>query len=63
MGAKRYGGGSAIAVHRPGDRITVRRDGEELSGEYRGLTREGFLRLVDGGGRETVIAHGELARW
>jgi len=51
-----------IAVHRPGDRITVRRDGEELSGEYRGLTREGFLRLLTGA-RETVIAHGELARW
>lgn len=52
----------SISVHRPGDRMTVRRDGEELSGEYRGLTREGFLRLGTAAGEE-VIAHGELARW
>lgn len=50
------------ALHRPGDQLTVRRDGEELSGEYRGLTREGFLRLGTASG-ETVVAHGELARW
>jgi BirA family biotin operon repressor/biotin-[acetyl-CoA-carboxylase] ligase len=50
------------ALHRPGDPMTVRRDGEELSGEYRGLTREGFLRLATPAG-ETVVSHGELARW
>ena len=50
------------ALHRPGDRMTVRRDGVEVSGEYRGLTREGFLRLGTPAG-ETVVANGELARW
>ena len=50
------------ALHRPGDRLTVRRDGEEVSGEYRGLTPEGFLRLATPPG-ETVVAHGELVRW
>jgi BirA family biotin operon repressor/biotin-[acetyl-CoA-carboxylase] ligase len=52
----------ATALHRPGDRLTVRRDGEEFSGEYRGLTREGFLRLGTPAG-ETVFSNGELARW
>ncbi|MEO8431090.1 MAG: biotin--[acetyl-CoA-carboxylase] ligase [Acidobacteriota bacterium] len=52
-----------VALHRPGDRLTVRREGEELSGEYRGLTREGFLRLGTAAGGETVVAVGELARW
>lgn len=51
-----------VALHRPGDRLTVRREGEEVSGEYRGLTPEGFLRLQTGAG-ETVVAVGELARW
>ena len=52
----------ATALHRPGDQLTVRRDGEEFSGEYRGLTREGFLRLGTAAG-ETVFSNGELARW
>ncbi len=51
-----------VSLHRPGDPLTVRRDGSELSGEYRGLTPEGFLRLATSTG-ETVLATGELARW
>ncbi|MEP6800504.1 MAG: biotin--[acetyl-CoA-carboxylase] ligase [Acidobacteriota bacterium] len=51
-----------VSIHRPGDRLTVRRDGEDLSGEYRGLTPEGFLRLGTPGG-ETVCVTGELAKW
>lgn len=50
------------AVHRPGDRLTVRRDGEEVSGEYLGIDRAGFLRLRTGAG-ETVVPSGELAEW
>ncbi|MCA1581604.1 MAG: biotin--[acetyl-CoA-carboxylase] ligase [Acidobacteria bacterium] len=51
-----------VSLHRPGDRLTIRRDGEEVSGAYRGLTPEGFLRLETSAG-ETVCATGELARW
>ncbi|MEP7132485.1 MAG: biotin--[acetyl-CoA-carboxylase] ligase [Acidobacteriota bacterium] len=51
-----------VSIHRPGDQLTVRRDGEEVSGEYRGLTPEGFLRLGTPAG-ETVCVAGELARW
>ena len=51
-----------MSVHRPGDPLTVRREGTELSGEYQGLTPEGFLRLATSAG-ETVLTTGELARW
>jgi BirA family biotin operon repressor/biotin-[acetyl-CoA-carboxylase] ligase len=51
-----------VCLHRPGDRLTVRRERDEISGEYRGLTPEGFLRLSTENG-ETVCATGELARW
>lgn len=51
------------SVHHPGDRLTVRSPGGDLSGEYRGLTPEGFLRLAMPGGDETVFSSGELAAW
>jgi BirA family biotin operon repressor/biotin-[acetyl-CoA-carboxylase] ligase len=51
-----------VSVHRPGDPLTVRREGTELSGQYQGLTPEGFLRLATSAG-ETVLTTGELARW
>jgi BirA family biotin operon repressor/biotin-[acetyl-CoA-carboxylase] ligase len=51
-----------VSLHRPGDSLTVRREGAEVSGEYRGLTPEGFLRLATSAG-ETVLTTGELARW
>jgi len=51
------------SVHHPGDRLTVRSSAGELSGEYRGLTPEGFLRLAMAGGGETVLSSGELASW
>jgi len=51
-----------VSVHRPGDRIRVRRDGEVLAGRYLGLDPSGFLRLeIDGG--QTVVASGELEEW
>ena len=53
------------SVHHPGDRLTIRTSGGEgeLTGEYRGLTPEGFLRLATAGGGETVLSSGELASW
>ena len=50
------------SLHRPGDRLTVRRDGEELTGEYLGLDPSGFLRLKTEQG-EAVLAAGEVAKW
>ena len=50
------------SVHRPGDRMTVRREGKELTGRYAGLSPEGFLRLKTPSG-ETVVSSGEVARW
>lgn len=50
------------ALHRPGDAITVRRNGEEVRGEYLGLDGSGFLRLKTAAG-ETVVAAGEVAQW
>jgi len=50
------------AAHHLGDRMTIRRGDRELTGEYRGLSPEGFLRLATGSG-ETVVATGELAKW
>lgn len=51
-----------VAVHRPGDRLTVRRNGGEITGAYAGLDRSGFLRLETDAGEQTVAA-GELAAW
>ena len=50
------------AVHHPGDRIRVRRNGDEVEGDYDGLTPEGFLRLKAGREHVTITA-GELLRW
>ncbi|HEY1251528.1 MAG TPA: biotin--[acetyl-CoA-carboxylase] ligase [Thermoanaerobaculia bacterium] len=50
------------SLHHPGDRMTVRRDGEEVTGEYLGLSPAGFLRLRTEKG-ETVLANGEVSQW
>ncbi len=50
------------SLHRPGDRMTIRQDGEELTGEYLGLDPSGFLRLRTAEG-EAVLAAGEVAKW
>jgi BirA family biotin operon repressor/biotin-[acetyl-CoA-carboxylase] ligase len=50
------------SAHRPGDRMTVRRNGEELTGDYLGLDPSGFLRLRTDQG-EAVLASGEVSRW
>jgi BirA family biotin operon repressor/biotin-[acetyl-CoA-carboxylase] ligase len=51
-----------ISVHRKGDTIRVRRDGELVTGQYVGLDPSGFLRLKTLGG-EAVVASGELEEW
>jgi BirA family transcriptional regulator, biotin operon repressor / biotin---[acetyl-CoA-carboxylase] ligase len=51
-----------VSVHRPGDRIAVWRNGEEVAGAYAGLTSQGFLRLATGSGEE-VLATGEVTQW
>ncbi len=51
-----------VATHRPGDRLTIRRNGEEISGAYLGLDPSGFLRLQTLAG-ETTVAAGEVAAW
>jgi BirA family biotin operon repressor/biotin-[acetyl-CoA-carboxylase] ligase len=51
-----------VSLHRPGDRIRVRRDGKELTGQYVGLDHSGFLRLKTSQG-EAVVANGELDEW
>jgi BirA family transcriptional regulator, biotin operon repressor / biotin---[acetyl-CoA-carboxylase] ligase len=50
------------SLHRPGDVMTVRRNGEDVTGRYVGLDKAGFLRLQTESG-ETVVASGEVARW
>jgi BirA family biotin operon repressor/biotin-[acetyl-CoA-carboxylase] ligase len=50
------------SLHRPGDRMTIRREGEELTGEYLGLDPSGFLRLKTEAG-EAVLPAGEVAKW
>jgi BirA family biotin operon repressor/biotin-[acetyl-CoA-carboxylase] ligase len=52
----------SASLHRPGDRMTVRRGGEDVTGEYAGLDPSGFLRLRTPGG-ETVLTGGEVAEW
>ncbi|HEY1435300.1 MAG TPA: biotin--[acetyl-CoA-carboxylase] ligase [Thermoanaerobaculia bacterium] len=51
-----------VAAHRPGDRMTVRRNGEEISGAYLGLDPSGFLRLKTEAG-ETIVSTGEISLW
>jgi len=50
------------SLHHPGDRMTVRRNGEEVTGEYLGLNPAGFLRLRTEKG-EAVVATGEVSEW
>ena len=50
------------SLHRPGDKITVRRNGEEVTGQYLGLDPSGFLRLRTESG-EAVVSSGEVASW
>ncbi|MEP6993200.1 MAG: biotin--[acetyl-CoA-carboxylase] ligase [Acidobacteriota bacterium] len=50
------------SLHRPGDRMTIRRQGEDLTGEYLGLDASGFLRLKTESG-EAIVASGEVAQW
>jgi BirA family biotin operon repressor/biotin-[acetyl-CoA-carboxylase] ligase len=51
-----------VSAHRPGDRMKIRHDGQEIVGRYLGLTDEGFLKLETGSG-EAVLSHGEVAEW
>jgi BirA family biotin operon repressor/biotin-[acetyl-CoA-carboxylase] ligase len=51
-----------VSLHRPGDRMTVRRDGEDVTGQYLGLDPSGFLRLRTESG-EAVVSSGEVAAW
>jgi BirA family biotin operon repressor/biotin-[acetyl-CoA-carboxylase] ligase len=51
-----------VSLHRPGDRMTVRRNGEEVTGQYLGLDASGFLRLRTESG-EAVLSSGEVAAW
>lgn len=50
------------SLHRLGDRLTVRRNGEELQGEYLGLSPAGFLRLRTETG-EAIVSSGEVSQW
>jgi BirA family biotin operon repressor/biotin-[acetyl-CoA-carboxylase] ligase len=59
---REIGAWERASLHRPGDRMTVRRNGEELKGEYLGLDPSGFLRLRTEAG-EAVLAAGEVAEW
>jgi BirA family biotin operon repressor/biotin-[acetyl-CoA-carboxylase] ligase len=66
LGAPRWGEEvrewEIASVHRPGDRITVRRSGQEISGEYAGLDASGFLRLHTPSG-ERVVSGGDVEEW
>ena len=50
------------SVHRPGDRVTVRREGRDVTGQYAGLSPEGFLKLKTPSG-DTVVSTGMVAEW
>ena len=50
------------SLHRPGDRLTIRRNGEEVTGQYLGLDPSGFLRLRTESG-EAIVSSGEVAGW
>jgi BirA family transcriptional regulator, biotin operon repressor / biotin---[acetyl-CoA-carboxylase] ligase len=55
-------GWERASLHRPGDRMTIRREGGEVRGEYLGLDPAGFLRLRTESG-EAVLPGGEVAEW
>ena len=50
------------SAHRRGDRMKVRHEGQEIVGQYAGLTAEGFLKLKTATG-EAVLSHGEVSEW
>lgn len=50
------------SAHHTGDRITIRKDEKEVTGEYLGLDSSGFLRLKTPSG-EAVFPTGELSQW
>ena len=52
----------SASLHRPGDRMTIRRNGKDVTGEYLGLDPSGFLRLRTESG-VAIVASGEVARW
>ncbi len=60
--SEEVGAWELASLHKPGDVLTIRRNGEELSGQYLGLDPAGFLRLKTASG-ETIVAAGEIARW
>jgi BirA family transcriptional regulator, biotin operon repressor / biotin---[acetyl-CoA-carboxylase] ligase len=51
-----------VAAHRPGDRMTIQRNEDAISGAYLGLDASGFLRLKTESG-ETTVSSGEVAAW
>ncbi len=50
------------SLHHVGDRMTVLKEGEEIAGEYLGLSPDGFLRLKTAAG-EKILSGGEVKRW
>lgn len=60
--ASEVGRWQKVSAHRQGDRLRIRVNGEEIEGEYQGLTAQGCLRLKTAGGEVTVTA-GELLQW
>lgn len=52
----------SASLHRPGDRMRVRRDNEEVAGAYLGIDASGFLRLMTERG-EAVVPTGEVSEW
>ena len=59
-GRRRCASGSSSPRIVPGDRLTIRRNGDAISGAYLGLDASGFLRLKTEAG-ETTVATGEVA--
>lgn len=51
-----------VSLHRRGDRLKVRGEGTEVTGQYLGLDPSGFLRLETPAG-VAVVATGELDEW
>lgn len=51
-----------VSLHRRGDRLKVRGEGTEVTGQYLGLDPSGFLRLETPAG-VAVVSSGELDEW
>lgn len=50
---------AAVSAHRAGDAISVAQGGRTVEGTYRGVTRDGLLRLGTPAGEETLVS-GEI---